>query len=345
MPTFGRDPIYTAFEAVDASNILKVLDDALASFRMQRVEIEHLFDVYRGKQRVLGRQKRVRPEINNRIVRNHANEIVSFKVSYLLSEPVKYVCRSATDVTDGIVKLNDFMFMESKDTKDKEIADHFNICGVAYRMVLPNLMYSATDADAVPFHVYTLDPRDTFVIRYSGLGHRILCGVHLVRKSDEKGIVRETACVYTDNTYYEIDYTSGVILAQKINPLGCVPVFEYINNEARLGSFEIVETLLDAINALESNWLDGTEQAVQSLLKFKNCDIDDAGFEQMREKGAVIIKAANGVDADISAISTSLNQADQQILMDTSPRATTRSWPWRRQPPSPTAIRRACSRP
>ena len=316
MPTFGRQPIYTGYETVDASNIIEVLGEVWPVFTRQRAEVRHLFDVYRGKQRVLERTKDVRPEINNKIVRNHANEIVSFKVSYLLSEPVKYVMRCEKDVSKQITRLNDFMFMESKDTKDKEIADHFNICGIAYRMVLPNEAFTAESDEEAPFHVYTLEPDNTFVIRSGGLGHEILCGVYVIRRRNEEQQIQEVSCVYTPTDYFEIITANGTILKHEPNPLGGVPIFEYINNEARLGAFETVETLLDSINTLESNRLDGTEQAVQSLLVFKNCEIDGDGYDQMRKKGAVNLKAAPGVDAGIEAIATNLNQGDQQILMD-----------------------------
>ena len=38
-----------------------------------------------------------------------------------------------------------------------------------------------------------------------------------------------------------------------------IPIFEYPANNARLGSFEIVLPLLDAINNIASNRMDGLE--------------------------------------------------------------------------------------
>ena len=92
--TFGRKPIFTRFDSIDAGNILEVMSETFPLFTLQRVQVRHLYDYYRGKQRIFGRQKPTRPEINNKIVVNHANEIVSFQVSYLLAEPIKYVIRS-----------------------------------------------------------------------------------------------------------------------------------------------------------------------------------------------------------------------------------------------------------
>ena len=55
--------------------------------------------------------------------------------------------------------------------------------------------------------------------------------------------------------------------------------FEYPANNARLGSFEIVLPLLDAMNNIESNRMDGIEQVIQAFIKFVNCDISKEEYE------------------------------------------------------------------
>ena len=313
--TFGRKPIFTRFDSIDAGNILEVMSETFPLFTLQRVQVRHLYDYYRGKQRIFGRQKPTRPEINNKIVVNHANEIVSFQVSYLLAEPIKYVIRSTEDVSADVNELNEFMYSESKETKDKELADWFKICGIGYRMVLPRSTYEK-DSDDAPFELYTLNPEMAYVIKGGQLGEPVLAGVYMLRRRDEKRLTHDIACVYTSNRYFEVDMTTKEVLVDKANPLGRVPIFEYVNNKARLGAFETVETMLDAINALESNRLDATEQAVQALLMFKNCEVTEEGFAKLKEMGAVNVKAPQGVDADIKAIITDLRQADQQVLLD-----------------------------
>ncbi|MFW2551597.1 phage portal protein, partial [Klebsiella pneumoniae] len=44
-----------------------------------RKQISYLYDYVRGKQPVLDRVKKIRPEIKNTIVENHALEIKNFK--------------------------------------------------------------------------------------------------------------------------------------------------------------------------------------------------------------------------------------------------------------------------
>src|SRR5690554_4960881 len=92
-------------------------------------DIDYLYRYYRGNQPILQRVKRVRPEINNKIVENHALEIVDFKKSYVFGEPIQYVRRGESEeISEKITQLNEYMFAEDKAAKDKELAEWFYIC-------------------------------------------------------------------------------------------------------------------------------------------------------------------------------------------------------------------------
>lgn len=159
----GRKVIYTDVEKITAENVVDVLKIAVITHAFNRDAIDFLYEYNNGNQPILQRVKEVRPEINNKIVVNRANEITSFKVGYLLGEPIQYVSRDSekNDLTDKITQLNEFMYAEDKAAKDKELADWFTICGTAYRMVLPKKVVSDS-----PFYIFTLDPRQTFVVYY-----------------------------------------------------------------------------------------------------------------------------------------------------------------------------------
>ena len=86
---FGRSVIYTDAEKIDESNVIQVLEDALTIHDKNRKEVQHLYDVYRGKHDILNRTKEIRPEINNKIVVNYPYRIVRFKTGYELGEPIQ----------------------------------------------------------------------------------------------------------------------------------------------------------------------------------------------------------------------------------------------------------------
>jgi SPP1 family phage portal protein len=305
---YGRKMITTDAAEITVSNVVSELEKAMAKHRNNRNEIEYLWNYYRGKQPILKRKKDVRPEICNKIVENRANEIVSFKVGYLCGEPIQYVGRSSEDaISTGVEQLNEMMFSESKASQDKEIVEWQMICGTAYRLVLPD---TVEDEDDAPFEIFTLDPRDSFVVYSNNIGNKPLMGVKYC--TDESGI--QTYSIYTDNYFWKIKDTK--IEKSEPHGLGMIPIFEYPANNARLGAFEIVLPLLDAMNDVASNRLDGVEQFVQSFIKFINCDISKEDFIELKELGAIKVKSVDGANADVDMITNELNQGQSQTLVD-----------------------------
>lgn len=94
---FGRKVIYTEVPEINEGNIIDVLRKAQDVHIANQAEIDYLYRYYRGDQPILYREKDVRPEINNMVVENRANEIVSFKTGYQVGEPVQYVSRGGDE--------------------------------------------------------------------------------------------------------------------------------------------------------------------------------------------------------------------------------------------------------
>jgi SPP1 family phage portal protein len=300
----GRTVIYTDVDIIDESNVVQVLNKALETHEPNKNDIQYLYDYYKGKQPILNRIKDIRPEICNKIVENRANEIVSFKVGYLMGEPVQYVSRgSKEEQSDAVTQLNEFVFAENKAAKDKELADWFTICGTSYRMVLPDPI---DDEDEAPFEIYTLDPRYAFVVYHSGLGNKRMMGVKYIVKQDNEVVYS----VYTNNMYFEIK--DDKIIRRKAHSLGGVPIVEYPANTSRLGAFEIVLPLLDSINEVASNRLDGVEQFIQSILMMKGVDMDSEDFKALKEEGGLLLP----LEGDAKYLVQELNQTQTQTLVD-----------------------------
>ncbi len=295
---------------VTIDNVVKILRKALPYHWKNRSEISYLWSYYKGRQPILNRVKDVRPEITNKIVENRANEIVSFKSGYLMGEPLQYVSRgNADNIADAINQLNEFVFAEEKPAKDKELADWFHICGTSYRMVLPDGMVGEDDES--PFEIYTLDPRNTFVVYNNGLGNKPILGVKYV--VDENGVVHYSC--YSDHEYFEI--VESKIVSYDTHILGEIPIIEYPLNMARIGAFELVIPLLDAINLTDSNRLDGVEQFIQALMLFHNVDISAEDFDELRERGAIKFKDIDPqLKAEINYLVSNLNQGETQTLVD-----------------------------
>ena len=306
----GRRVITTDVTEITAENVVGVLEEAMKLHEKNRSEIDYLWKYYKGEQPILQRNKTVRPEICNRIVENRANEIVSFKVGYLCGEPIQYVGRNCEEsVTSNIGALNEYMFLVDKPALDQEVVEWGMICGTAYRMVLANDAYNA-DSDDAPFEMYTLDPRDTFIVYSNDVKHSRMLGVKY--NTDEFG--QKTYSAYSDKEYFLIK--DGKVVDAEPHALGAVNIYEYPANNSRLGSFEIVLPLLDAINNIESNRMDGIEQFVQAFVKFINCDISKEDFEALKDLGAIKVKSTDGQQADVDIVTNELNQQQTQTLKE-----------------------------
>lgn len=306
----GRRQIFSDYDYVDENNVLDIVEKAFGVHSGNRSEIQYLYDYYRGNQPILEKIKQVRPEINNKVVVNRALEIVNFKVGYLLGEPIQYVARNDSDVCDAVNTLNDYVFAEDKASKDKELAEWFSICGTAYRLVLPDGIYNE-EIDDSPFEIYTLDPRNTFVVYANSVNREPILGVTYVIKEDFTTVL---TC-YSKDTVYTIARDSKNnqnILKVEPHILGDIPIVEYPANSIRMGEFESVVSMLDAINQIESDRMDAVDQFVQALMIFKNVDIESEEFKNIRELGGMKVPA----DGDVSYLVQELNQQGTQILED-----------------------------
>lgn len=305
----GRRMIKTSVKEITDDNIMEVLWKALGTHELNRGEIDYLYKYYKGDQPIRHREKEVRSEICNRIVENRANEIVSFKVGYLCGEPIQYVSRNGDDETVAEVNLlNEYMFAEDKAAQDQSIVEWQMICGTAYRLVLPD---PVGEEDEAPFELYTLDPRDTFIVYSNEIGNKPLMAVKYAM--DDDTIMHYS--VYTKDKYYYIG--NDLLVESRPHALGMIPIIEYPANNARLGSFEIVMPLLDAINNVESNRMDGIEQFVQAYWKFIGCDFDMDKFNEFKEAGAIMIPpSSSGGNVDVDLIVKELNQTQSQTYKD-----------------------------
>ena len=312
---FGRRKILTEAKEINRENVVhEIVEKAHLTHLLNQSEIEYLWDYYKGKQPILFRQKEIRPDINFHIVENRAQEIVAFKTGYLCGSPIQYVSRSSEEsVSTAVKKLNDLMLSESKAAKDKELVEWDMIAGTAYRMVLPD---DGSDPDEAPFEIYTLDPRQTYVVYSIDHRQKPLAGVYEVWDEDRQ-IARYS--VYTPDAVYEIEGADKAteVVSVSANPWGRIPIIEYPANPARMGAFEPVISLLDAINVVDSDRLNGLSQFIQSLVVLTNAELPEGTTANMiRESGLIQLASTSDNKATIDIISENLDQTNTQTLKE-----------------------------
>lgn len=311
--SYGRQVIYSNAERIDESNIITELGKACAIHLRNRSEIDYLERYYKGDQPILYRVKKIRPEVNNKVVENHAMEIVEHKAAENFGEPVQYVLKGTDEATKEKKSLelndfNDYNELENKGEVDLEMARDRSICGTSYKFHYNKKRWGLDDA---PFGLEREDPKSTFVVYSSGVGKRPLFSCQIRKDADNQTYY----FVYTELMWYEI--RNGKITGSGKNGIHKIPVIEYPNNFYRLSDIEIVITVLDAINKMQSDRMNGIEQFIQSFIKFLNCEIDETTFKAMRENGALTVKTnGNGKDSDVEIMSDELDQQQTQTAKD-----------------------------
>ena len=306
---FGRRVIFSTEQTITDANIVNVVEQAYLKHLPNRDEIQYLWDYYKGKQPSLFRFREIRDELTQHIVENRANEIVSFKVGYIAGKPIQYISSASGDDVSAVVnKLNDMMRVVGKSTKDRELIEWCMICGIGYRYVTQNINSLLKS----PFDLYTLDPRNTFVIRANDFSKKVVAGVNYV--TDENQNI--TFTVYTPTAVYTIDKGTGKY-SKAVNSFGAIPIIEYQNNSARQGCFEICLSMLDAINDFDCARNEAVQQFVQSLMVLYNCQVEEGTTaDSIRQAGMILLKSVGDTKADIKILAEQLDQAQNQTLKD-----------------------------
>lgn len=299
----GRHIIYTN-EELNESNLLEILNDAVSTHTVNANEIDYLYNYYKGEQEIQKKTKETRPEINHKITQNVAMEIVNFKKGYTFGEPVQYIARGEEEnISSQINELNDYMLECDKDSLDTELAEWMFIGGIGYRICLPNPNWGVDDE--TPFKIHTLDPRNTFVVRNNNITKEVAMAVTFKTVDNHK-----VYSIYTKDKFYLVDELEGILDSQDIYT--GIPIIEYINNNARIGAFEPVLSLLDAINDVQSNRLDDIEQHVNSFMAVFGAELTDETYKQVQEWKMMVLPDGT----DVKYLSATLQQSDIQTYVD-----------------------------
>lgn len=316
----GRQDIYTGYEDINSNNVVEVLNEILPFHLANLQAEEYLYWYRRGITPILDRKKERNKFVCNRVNENHAEEIVTFKDGYFLTQPAYYIARN-TEVGEKVKMLNEYLYRSGKQQADNEVVDWFHTVGKGALIVEPN------DDPEYPVSVYALDPRSAFVVYSLRVGHKPVMGVNMVVDGN-----RVKFDVYTRDNVFRVSggvsgrfitntptYVATAITLDSVerNLLGKVPIIEYRYNSVNMGAFEAVVDLLNALDDLASNRLDGVEQFIQSLIVLYNADLPNGvDAETIKQQGMLLLKSYGDNKSDIKVIAEQLDQSQTQKLVD-----------------------------
>lgn len=340
---FGRRKLTTSYskEELTSEKIIEILPSVMREHQKNVDEIEYLYNYYKGIQPIINKTKKVRPDINNVVLENHAFEIVEFRKANGFGEPVQYVQKGEKDseiVNPELATLTKFVESEDKSSDDKELSEWQYICGTAYRYIDTD---EKDDEDEAPFETSIPDPRKTFVVYSSDIKERpMFAGYYTyfsdrIMTHDEKEIINKyrIITIYTEKFILKIKdkfvnghYNNLEIIKQDIlgetvetYPLVIpgIRIIEYPLNNSRLGLVELIMSPLNAINKIKSDDLDGIDQFVQSLLVFVNQDVEVEDVRALEEAGALKIFSPDpSKPADVKLLTAQLDHSQTKVVTD-----------------------------
>lgn len=309
---FGRKVAYTGVDRITPQNVVKVVSDTIGIHNRNRTLIDYLYRYMKGDQPILYRNKIVRPEVNNRVVENHAFETVKFKAGQICGEPIQYVCKKKNadkKINEQVDLLNDYLDEANADARNIQRAIYQSATGTSYKAILKEEDWTE-NGDLPPFRIFIPYPGDCYIV-YSQRNGKPMLSVQILKDEDEQ----QYYLCYSKNQFFKI--TNGKVTEYGINGFGGIPIVECPNNHDRLSDVEIAITLFDAINKYQSDRLNGVEQFVQSFMKFKNCEVDKNEFLEMVKLGAISVKdTGNGCQSDVELMTAELNQSESQVAKD-----------------------------
>ena len=313
---YGRKIAYTDVSEINEGNVVKVLGNALGVFNFNRTAIRYLWNYKNGDQPVLYREKTIRDDIINKVVENHAWEIVRFKMGQTFGEPIFYNSLSKDEkVNEAVDRFNSYLKAAGKAAKDLSMGEWQSAVGTGFEAVQlkPN-------GSEQPFRLVVPTPMDTFVI-YSRQTQEPMMAVQQLKTEEGQQYYQ----CFTSTHEYRIQNSQllpltgsdGAVVYSRLHIFGEIPIVEYPNNQDRMSDIELVISMLDAINNMQSNRMDSVEQFVQSWVKFVNCKIDPKQFEQMKQSGALVVETVNkDFKADVDLLTQELNQTQTQVAKD-----------------------------
>ena len=246
---YGRKIAYTDAERITDENVVKIIGQCIGVFYGNKTAIRYLWRYYKGDQPVLYRTKVSNEDITNKILENHAYEIVQFKVGQTYGEPVQFISRKDDDaINNAVDELNDFMTDANKQEKDIKSGEWQSATGTSFKAI-------QSKEGEIPFRITAPSPLNTFVI---------------YNRSTEEPVLAVQELKDEDGKYYKLAFSETMsfkivdsnVVKSKLHTYGGIPIVEYPNNHERISDIELVISMLDAINNMQSNRMDGIEQFV-----------------------------------------------------------------------------------
>ena len=260
----GRERIFTSEPEITYANVIDILRKAMPIHEQNVARMQFLDEYEKGYQPII-RKKTYRPDIDVQTNDNVANEVTEFKTAFHWGNPITLVQRSETDdveIAKGISMLNDCYEAENIRKKTQHLGRNVEIGCRGYTYIDMNLDEADIEYGGSYFKVESLEYSNAFVV-YSSyyFDKRPMMGV--VYRLDAENQKRFT--IFTRDFRFELKGYEHAVRSGEANPLGLIPIIEWIRSYDGLGCFERQIPEMDNLNLLVSDFTNDVDQNTQAI--------------------------------------------------------------------------------
>lgn len=318
--------------------IKKYLPNILATHKKNANKIEYLYNYKLGVQDILDKKRKhdVDQDNNNIEIENHATRQVEFKVGFLCGEQRDYTHKSDSN-SDDLQYLMRYFSDCDFFAKDADLKDWVYTTGIGVTKTTPRTDIFITESKGLvfkrsvtryknstegfnidfeaPFRFTVEDPRTNFVVYSSGdETEDLFCvsyvDVDISNPNDTYPRTAKQLLIETRYAWFKFNaessfaefYWGDTDNVQRVEKnLHYLPLIEYCVDKDRIGIVEKNRSAFNTINLFRSNVNDMVVDNANSILVFKNVDVDADTIKEMISAGAVVIKdGVNGATTSIA---------------------------------------------
>lgn len=307
----GREKITIPVSFEDFNNsplkyIEHYLSNVVSKNNNNKQEADELRGIYKGLQSIWDKVRlNGNTDNNNKIEVNHIFRQVEFKKGFMVGNPIDYSLAVSDKSTNALTYLQKYFKDSDKASKDIDKYEDLFVCGIAEQFIIPK-RYDYDEEGEAPFELYNVEVGTAFKVYSNDISQAPLFDVVISQKIKDDFSKETFYDVYlinpNDKETYLINFDSkykkiGVLKKQ---PYNFLPIVESSLNKNRMGIVELVISIQDALNLIQSNQLDNIIEFVNAYLVFENVNIPTKDKKQYaetinmyRKNRAIAIKSSN----------------------------------------------------
>ena len=312
------------------------LSGCITKHEINAKDCKELNDIYLGKQEILQKQRfNFDKKNNNILVANHHFRQVEFKKGFTVGNPISYSLRTANSdkVSNELAQLKTYLTDADKFEKDIDKYEDLYKYGIAYQFLIPRRSDFEYGVEA-PFELMNVEVETAFKVYSNDIASDELFDVIISNEIDSEFKTQKLYYIYLlnkndDNYCYVYKFRNGNLYSptaemvnenyQQKQPYKFLPLIEYSLNKNRVGVIELVVSIGNALNILQSNQIDDIIDFVNAYIIFENVDPKYVleNIEKFREKKTIAIKSNNpATPAKVSTLKQTLSHAEVNQLFD-----------------------------